>query len=118
MPVSETMPVGSPGQTLGLVIQLAPPDAGSGASRALHGIDPNALYGRQVDHEATVTNGAASNIMASATHRHQQVVVAGEMDGVDDIRDPTTTDDQAGPSIDIAVPDLASLIIAAYRRER
>lgn len=50
-------------------------------SCAAHRIDAHALHTRQLNHEATVTDGKARHAMATTTYRHQEVVVMGETAG-------------------------------------
>ena len=50
--------------------------------------------------------------MRATAHGHQQVVVTGEVDGLDDVSHPSGTGNQARSPIDIAVPHLAGLGIA------
>ena len=119
MPVSA---VGAPGgrqaERLGLAVELAPRDPTLSAHRASDGIDPDALHQGQVDHQPAVADAGASEAVGATAHGHQQVVVTGEVDGLDDVGHPSGAGDQARPPVDIAVPDLAGLFIARHRRER
>jgi hypothetical protein len=50
--------------------------------------------------------------VATAAHRDEQIVAAGELDGGDDIGHAGTAGDETRPSVDHAIPDLAGLLVA------
>jgi hypothetical protein len=54
--------------------------------------------------------------VATALNRKQQVLLAREVDRVDDVRRPGALHDQRGPTIDEPVPDHASIVIALIAR--
>ena len=49
---------------LRFAIELAPQQAWLGAGGSRRGIDPHALHGREVDHEAFVAYGRAGDVVA------------------------------------------------------
>ena len=111
-------PGGGEAERLGLAVELAPRDPTLRAHRAPDRIDPDALHQGQVDHQPAVADAGASEAVGATAHGHQQVVVTGEVDGVEDVGHPDGAGDQARPPVDIGVPDLAGLGIAAHRWER
>jgi hypothetical protein len=50
--------------------------------------------------------------VAATTHRHQQLVGAGEVDRRDNIGDPSAAGDERGVAVDHAVPDLPGVVVA------
>src|SRR5262249_18010962 len=94
------------------MVELAPLDSTLAAYRMLDGINPDALHQGHVDHQPAIADARASGAVGATAHGHQQVVVTGEVDGLDDVGHPNGAGDQAGPSVDIAIPDLAGLGIA------
>lgn len=103
-------------ERLGLVVELAPDQAALGLDRFCPGVNADALEAGQVDHQAAVAHGVAGRAVAAATHGDLQIVRAGEVDGVDHVRDAGAADDQAGPPVDHAVPDLAGVVVAVVAR--
>src|SRR5262249_26280717 len=75
-------------------------------------VDPHALHRREVDHEAIIADRRSRHVVAAAAHRHDEVPLAGEPNGGEDIRHPSTAGYQSGPLVDGAVPDLAGDVIA------
>ena len=74
-------------------------------------IDPHRLHLRQVDHDTAVADRAAGDVVAAASHRDEQSVVAGEPDGAHHICRPQAADDEAGFAVDHRVPDGSRLVI-------
>src|SRR5262249_24813163 len=103
-------------ERLRLAVQLTPSDAGLRADRPSRGIDPDALHARQVDDQPAIADAGAGEAVGATAHRHQQGVVTGEVDSVDDIGYPGGPDDQARTAVDIRVPDLARLFVATVVR--
>ena len=66
---------------------------------------------RQVNHEATVTNRTSRDIVAAASNRNQQSVVASECDSMSDIARIPTAHNHTGPSIDHRVPDRPDILV-------
>ena len=75
-------------------------------------VDLDVLHQREVDHEAVVADGIARDVVSASSDRDEQVVLARELDGLDDIFGRRAAGDQRGPAIDHGVPDLAHLVVA------
>src|SRR5262245_7415828 len=114
--IGDDAPRSGQAERLRLAVQLTPSDAGLRADRPSHGIDSDALHARQVDDQPAVANAGAGKAVGATAHRHQQGVVTGEVDSVDDIGYPGGPDDQARAAVDIRVPDLARLFVATVVR--
>src|SRR5271156_3776049 len=98
------------------MVELSPCDAGFGARGAAPRTDPVAFHSREVDHQPAVADGAAGGVVAAAPHCHQNLVRAGEVDGIDDVGHSLAAGDQCGPPVDHAVPDPASILVAGLAR--
>jgi len=101
---------------LRFVIEFSPCDPALSTGRAPEGINTDALHPRQVNHEAALTHRVASDVVAPATHGHQQVVSTGEVHRVDDVRHARTPRKQRRFPVDHAIPDLAGVLIASLPR--
>ena len=113
MPVVETTPPGtaSPKSCVSRSQspQSAPP---SRPHRPRRGVDVDAAHLRQVDDEAAVVDRVAGHVVAAALDREQQVLLAREVDGVDDVRGAGALHDQRRLAVDQPVPDRARVVIA------
>ena len=82
------------------------------ARRAVLGIDPCAFHRRQVDHQTVVACGVAGDVVAATAHRHQQLMRASEVKGIDDVGGPAAACDHRRPFIDHTIPDSAGVVVA------
>jgi hypothetical protein len=55
-------------------------------------------------------------MVAAALDREEQVLLAREVDGVDDVRGPRALHDERGPAVDEPVPDRAGIAVALIAR--
>ena len=55
--------------------------------------------------------------MTATTYRHQELVITGEIDRVDDVRHPSAADDHRGTSVDHPVMDFSRLVVALVGRQ-
>jgi hypothetical protein len=85
--------------------------AGFGASRALHRIDAYVLDQRQVNHEAPIADRVTRDVVATAAHRDEQIVGAGELDRRDDVGHSGAADDERRVFVDHRVPDFAGRFV-------
>src|SRR5882672_2611939 len=99
-------------ERLGFAVILTPRQTRLGTRRALGRIDPHALHPRQVNHEATIADCVAGDVMPASTYGHQKLVGAGKIHGVNNIGHPSASGDQCRSFVDHPVPDLAGVIIA------
>jgi hypothetical protein len=65
----------------------------------------------QVNHDATVVDGIAGDVVATAPDGEQEVMLTGEIHRLDDIGDPRALGDDGGTAINHAVADLPRLVI-------
>ena len=105
-------PSGGQTERLGLVVEvdpLGPPFSPDGAPT---GVDTHTAHPGQVNHEPPIAHRGARDVVAAAPNRHQEMVGAGEIDGMDHVGGPNASGNERGLTVDHAVPDGASLIIA------
>jgi len=114
--VSVSAAGGGEAEGLRLVVEFTPLDATLLLRGARGGFNPDALHPAQINHQATVAYAVARDVMATAAHRHQQTVGAGEVDRVDHVGDASAAGDEGGMLVDIGIPDLAGLIVAGIAR--
>ena len=84
--------------------------------RLLRWIDPDAFHAREIDDDATIADGTATDAMPTAAHSHEQMVVASELDGSHDIDHAGATHDSLRVLINHAVPDFTGSVIATIVR--
>jgi hypothetical protein len=80
------------------------------------GINVDVIHRREVDHEAVVTDGFARDVVSAAFDREQQILIAGEIDGSDDVGSPRTLGDDCWLLVDHPVPHAAGLVVALVLR--
>src|SRR5579883_1993371 len=107
---------GGEAKGLRLVIELGPGNAPLGTYGARSRINPDALHGRQVDHQAAVAHGAAGDVVAAATDGDRQLQGPREGNGLDHVSDPGAAGDEGRSLVDHAVPDLSRCIVALVSR--
>src|SRR5262249_59102168 len=78
-------PRGGQAKSLRLVVECPPRDAALGTGRPPSGVNPYAAHPGQVNDEAAIAHCRTWDVVATAAHRHQQMVGAGEMNAGDDI---------------------------------
>jgi len=93
-------------------VELRPAGARLHAGGATGGIDGDPVHRGKVDHEPAVTDCRAGGVMAAASDGDQQTVRAGEVHGALHIGRVDALGDEAGSTVDHAVPDAAGTIIA------
>ena len=86
IPVSETEPWW-PGRRPVFRDRILPGHPAFGSRWPSDRIDPDAAM-RQVDHQAAIAYRIAGDIMATTTHRYQELMGTGEVNCADDIGDP------------------------------
>ena len=97
---------------LRLPVAVAPGCAALCADDSGGRIDVHAAHLRQVDHQAVVVDGVTGDVVAAALDRQGELVLAGEVDRVDDVRRARALDDHRRPSVDQPVPDRPRLVVA------
>ena len=89
--------------------QVAPPPA---RTMLVAGSTSTWFIASQVDHEAVVADAVADGRVPTAAHGEQKLVVAGEVDGRDDIVDGLAAGDERRVAVVHAVPDLTGVVVA------
>ena len=103
-------------EELRLPVAVAPGRAALRPHRLRRRVDVDAAHLRQVDDEAAVVHRVAGDVVTAALDREEQVLLAGEVDGVDDVRGPGALHDQRRPAVDQPVPDRAGIVVALIAR--
>jgi len=96
---------------VGGVVHVAPGRSALYTGGARRGVHIDALHRRKVYHEAVVTKGEAGAVVPAAADGERQAVVAGEVDGGDDVRRVHAAGDEGRLFVDHCVVDAASLIV-------
>ena len=97
---------------LGLVVDIADGGATACAHPPCGDVDAHRVHGPEIDDDAAVAHGIASDIVSAATHRDQQIVGASEVDGIDDIGDAAAPGNDCRTLVDAAVPDDTRVVVA------
>jgi hypothetical protein len=80
-------------------------------------IEAEASHRREVDDDASVAGRVASDVVRPAANRHQELVLAGELDGPNDVDDSRAARDQRRTLVDGPVPHLAGTLVSLVRGE-
>jgi len=99
-------------EELRLPIRLAPGRASLCPHRLRRRIDVDAAHLREIDHQAAVVDCVAGDVVAAALDRDEQVLLAREGDGVDDIGCAAALHDQRRSTVDQPVPERAGIVVA------
>ena len=67
-------------------------------------VDVHPLHGGEVDDDAPVAGRITGEVVAAATHSHEQLVLAGKVYRRYDVRDASAADDQRRALVDHRVP--------------
>ena len=98
------------------MVDVAPERSAADEDGLLLRIDAHVSHGRQIDHQAVVTDPEADGVVAAAANRHEQVLLAGEVHRRLDVGDIRAPRDEPGPPIDHRVVDLAGLVVLRVAR--
>jgi hypothetical protein len=98
---------------LGLAVVLAPRCTALRACRSIRRVDVDAFHEREIDQQSAVDRRTARNIVPSAFDRDLEIVVACQIDGVDDVGDVATTGDERRPFVDQPVVHAPGVVIAS-----
>src|SRR5262245_3946399 len=101
---------------LGLMVEFAPREPSFGATRPVVRADMEAFHTREVKHQATLAPCNAGQAVAPAPHGYPQLVLAGEPDAGEDVRDTGAAGDQRGPPVDHAIMDFAGVFVTHSAR--
>ncbi len=100
-----------------LVVEISPKRATLGISRLGLGIDLDAAHARHVEQHPAVGNGVTSYIVTAAFDRQQQFVLAGEVDGADDVGHASWLNGQRWILVMHTIPERACLVVALITEE-
>ena len=103
---------------LGLAIDIPPGRPALDAHDTSVGIDPHATHRRQIQHQPVIADAVAGDAMSSSPHRGQQLLLAGQVDRVDDISGARALHDQARAAICQAILDNPGLVIPVVLRRQ
>jgi hypothetical protein len=92
--------------------KLAQYEASLSPGRLLLWIDANAFHAREIDDHAAIADGTATDAVPTAAHRHEQVVIASDLDGMDHIDHVGTEQDSALAQSDLPLLDGAPCFVA------
>jgi hypothetical protein len=76
-------------------------------------VDTHPVHLREVDHEGTVADGLAGDVVAAAFDGDEQAVLAGELHAMHDVGGVDAAGDERRAAVDHAVPDLAGVAVVA-----
>ena len=93
------------------VVHVTPGASAAYTDGSCRGVDVNVLDARQINDETIITNSQPSGVMASASDRYQQVILPGEMNGGDDIRDVSAQSDEPRFAADHRVIHFACFVV-------
>src|SRR3981081_2832751 len=79
-------------------------------------VDEYAFHCRKIDDDAIVAQGSASDVVAAAFDRDEQVVRTSKLHGMNDIRHTRTAGNQTRMPIDARIPDPTRRIVAGIAR--
>ncbi len=96
---------------LNLVVVLAPGQPRLRPGRALRGIHADTFHPGEVNHNPAIIHRIAGDIVTAAPNGNQQLMVPGEIDGLDHIGNPHTANDQGRFPINHPVPHHTGIII-------
>jgi hypothetical protein len=74
-------------------------------------------HSRQIDHQATVADRIAGDVMTASPYGDEQIVFATEIHRRDDVGGAGTSDDNRGATVDHSIPDTSGLIVTRRRRQ-
>src|SRR3989304_2595961 len=94
------------------VVEVPPGAAALGQDGPLLRVHPDPLHGREVDDETIIDCAESGHVVAATADGKGQAVVAGKVDGSDDVRHVPAARDQPWVPVDHAVEDLARLLVA------
>src|SRR4029077_3602104 len=93
------------------MVHITPHASAANAHRSGCGIDVNVFDTRQVNHQAIITNSQPTGIVASTAYRYQQVILPGEMNGGNDIRNISAHSDEPRFAADHRVIHFACFVV-------
>ena len=99
-------PRGCQAEDAGLTVKLAPCHPSLSPDGAPCRIDANTFHGDEVNDHATVDKRSPRNIVATAADSHKDALRASKVDGIDDVGNSGTLNDQCWVFVDerVVVP--------------
>src|SRR3990172_251431 len=96
---------------MGSVVEVPPGAATLGQDGPLLRVHPDPSHGREVDDETIIDGAESGHVVASTADGEGQAVIAGKVDGSDDVRHVPAARDQPWVAVDHAVEDLACFFV-------
>ena len=97
-------------ESLGFSVHIGPSGTAFDHGDAPHRVDMHGAHLREVDHDASVANSMAGDVMPAAPDRHGQALGSREAHGPDNIRRASASGNGGGASVDHRVPELACAV--------
>ena len=91
---------GGEAEGLGLMVECAPLGPSLGPDSPLCRVDTNSGHFGKVDHQPIVAHAVAGEVVTAASHGNQDIVVAGEIDRIDNVRRPAALGNKSRPLVD------------------
>ena len=102
----------------GGTVELTDRDASLRPDRGSARIDVDPLHQREVDHQPTIGDRPAGDVVAAAAHRDLQSLAPAEVDRVHDVRRVHAARDHGGMPVDQPVVDAPDLVVTAVTRSK
>lgn len=97
-----------------LLVKLAERYAGFYPRATRLRIDTNRAHRRQVDQEPTLANCVSGDVVATAAHRQEQSIVAGQAHGAHHVTGTVAAHHSGWPPVDHRVPDRPRFVISGF----
>jgi hypothetical protein len=101
---------------LRLVIELGPEDASFSPRRPRDGIDPDPFHEGEIEHQPTVTDGITRHVVSPTADGEDELVLAGEGDRGNDIRNTGRAHDQRRVAVDHRIPEPTDGVVVRVAR--
>ncbi len=106
------------GQTEGLclVVELAPGDARFGADGAAFHIHTDAFHGREINHQPTVAESIARDVVTAAANGHQHTIGSSKIDRMDNVGNTDAAGDESRSFVDHHIKTCAGFVVSIVAR--
>ena len=99
-------------------VEIGQSGAGLDGRSAGARVDRHILHSRKIDHQATVRNRMAGDVVSSAADRKLETALAGKGDCWGNVGSFSATDDDRGLPINHGVPHPASVVVTRVARNQ
>ena len=97
------------------LVDLAQQASAAGAHDPALGVDRHRAHRAEVDHEAFIARALAGDAVATAAHRHHEIVIASKGERRDHVIVRQAAHNAGRPPVEHAVPHTARLVVARIR---